>query len=63
MDRCILDRARGVGVLAAMLAYPLQKGRMMLNAIACGAGVVGAFILAVVGWALTHDKFIKGGER
>lgn len=50
-------------MLAAMLAYPLQKGRMMLNAIACGAGVVGAFILAVVGWALTHDKFIKGGER
>lgn len=34
----------------------------MLGAIACAAGVVGALILAVVGWALTHDRFTKGGE-
>lgn len=34
----------------------------MLGAMACAVGVVGAFILAVAGWALTHDRFIEGGE-
>lgn len=34
----------------------------MPGAIACVAGVVGVLILVVVGWALTHDRFIKGGE-